>query len=172
MEKTALLVIDVQQGLFERESPIYKEAKFLDILNSVIDRAREAGVPVIFIQHSNDSTLVRGSRSWKLHQDIQPLKSESIVNKRQGNAFAGTDLKEMLTSLGVKAVVTTGIATQWCVRATTLGALDLGYDVTVISDGHSNFSKGAKRLINKWNNTFSEKGASLILARDVEFSQE
>ena len=63
-DNTALLVIDVQMGLFEKSTPIYKAEQVLENINTLMKNARRAGVPVIFIQHSNDKLLVKGSDAW------------------------------------------------------------------------------------------------------------
>jgi nicotinamidase-related amidase len=64
-EKTrnsALLVIDIQSGLFERATPIYNAEGVLENINLLINHTRISNVPVVFIQHSNDKTLVKDSR--------------------------------------------------------------------------------------------------------------
>jgi len=89
----ALIVIDVQKELFERSTPIYQAGQVLKNINLLIDRARQVGVPVIFIQHSNDNTLIKGSDAWQLHPEIQPMESETLIHKRHGNAFIETQLQ-------------------------------------------------------------------------------
>jgi nicotinamidase-related amidase len=165
----ALLVIDVQMGLFERATPVFEAEQVLENINTLITNARQAGVPVIFIQHSNDKTLVRDSDAWQLHPEIQPLDDEDIIHKHHGDAFKETELHDELEKRKVKTVVVTGLVTHGCVKATSLGALDKGYRVVLVSDGHSNTSKDAPRLIKKWNQAISEKGAELIETKDVDF---
>jgi nicotinamidase-related amidase len=167
----ALLVIDVQQGLFERSTPIYRAEQFLDNLNTLIGAARRAGVPVLFIQHANEGTLVEGSAAWQLHPRIQPLPPEPVVHKRYGNAFEETVLPQELASRRVGTLVITGLVTHGCVRATSLGALELSYRVILVSDGHSNFSKQAARLITTWNQKLHGLGAELRATREIDFSQ-
>jgi len=95
---TALLVIDVQQGLFKKSTPIYQADVLLENINLLIDRAHQAGVPVFYIQHSGSKTLVKGSQDWQLHPELQPQKKDIIVHKQHGNAFEDTNLKELLKS--------------------------------------------------------------------------
>ena len=92
----ALLVIDVQKGLFQRSTPIYRAERVLENINILINKARQNDTPVIFIQHSNKNTLVKGSNAWQLHPEIQPLDDEDIIHKLHGNAFEGTNLHEEL----------------------------------------------------------------------------
>ncbi|MGD8455383.1 MAG: cysteine hydrolase [Anaerolineales bacterium] len=167
---TALLVIDVQTGLFERTNPIYEAEQVLENINSLMRDARKMGVPVIFVQHANENTLKRDSREWQLHPDIKPLKGEVLIHKVHGDAFIDTELKDELEKRNVKALVVTGLVTHGCVKATSLGALKRGYEVTLVSDGHSNFSEEAPKLIKKWNQEVGRKGAEVVAAKDVDFS--
>ena len=165
----ALLVIDVQRGLFEKSTPVYQAEPFLENLNLLIDKARKQGVPVIFVQHANDSFLQKGSDAWQLHPAIQPKEDEIIIHKCHGDAFVETDLQAELEKSNVSELVVTGLVTQGCVRATSLGALSRGYHVILVSDGHSTYSKGAAKIIEQWNLTLSEKGVELIPTKNVYF---
>jgi nicotinamidase-related amidase len=167
--KTALLVIDVQQALFERPIPVYKGEEFLHNVNTLIDRARKAGVPVIFIQHSNDTLLVKDTPGWQLHPQIQPKAGEPIIRKLEGNAFAKTNLVEVLRERQASHLVICGLVTHGCVKNTCLGALELGYRVTLVKDGHSNMSEEAPRLIEEWNKKLGDMGAVLKTAVEVSF---
>jgi nicotinamidase-related amidase len=165
----ALLVIDVQRALFERPNPIYQAEQLLANINALIDGAREASVPLYYIQHANERTLVEGTDGWRLHPGLRPPAGEPVIHKRQGNAFIGTSLGDELASQGVTELVVTGLVTQGCVRATCLGGLELGYRVTLVRDGHSNWNKGAARLIREWNRKLSDLGVSLKAAAELEF---
>jgi nicotinamidase-related amidase len=168
-DNQALIIIDVQTGLFEKSTPIYQAEQLLINLNHLIRKARKAGVPVFFIQHANDKTLVKGSDAWQLHPELKPLENEDIIHKGHGNAFIETRLNQELANRNIKNLVLTGLVTHGCIRATCLGALDLGYKVVLVSDGHSSFRKDAPKLIKKWNQAISEKGAVLMKTQDVYF---
>lgn len=169
--KIALLVIDVQKGLFEKSTPIYRAKQVLENINFLIDKARHEGVPVIFVQHSNHKTLEKGSEAWQMHPEIQPLAEEIVIHKLHGNAFEGTNLREELEKRNVSVLVAMGLVTHGCVKATCLGALGEGYKVVLVSDGHSSYSKDAALLIEKWNSVISEKGADVIEAQKVRFAR-
>ena len=165
----AMIVIDVQKGLFERSIPIYKAESVLENINILIKGARDVGVPVIFIQHSNKTTLVKGSDAWQLHPAIQPLDNEEIVHKLHGNAFKDTILHDWLEHRNVNVLIITGLVTHGCVKATSLGAIEKGYKVVLVCDGHSNYSKDAFKMIEKWNQAIKKEGAELIGTQDVDF---
>jgi len=164
----ALLVIDVQQGLFRKST--YKAEQLLDNINTLIDRAHRSGVPVFFIQHSGAKTLVKGSHDWELHPQLHRLATDPIVHKEHGNAFEDTVLNAALKSGQMTNVVVTGLVTHGCVRATCIGALQLGYRVTLVKDGHSSYSKQAAKLIEEWNQKLRVMNVELQSTSEIEFS--
>lgn len=166
---TALLVIDVQQELFEKSTPIYQADTLLGNICALIERAHDAGVPVFFIQHSSDKILLRGTDGWQLHPRLEPQAADRVVEKHHGNAFEKTELKAALDSLSVEKLVLAGLVTHGCVKATCQGALKLGYDVTLASDAHSSFSPKAAEMIAEWNEKLSQAGAALVETREIQF---
>ena len=168
---SALLVIDVQNEQFEASTPVYEADQLLQNINLLIAKARQEGVPVFFIQHAADRYLIFGSDGWQLHPQIQPIAGEPIIHKRHPNSFEDTDLQAELSKKGVSQVVVTGLVSHGCVRATCLGALKEGYKVVLVSDAHSNFSKDAPGMIEKWNRELSSKGALLVETKSVTFQE-
>jgi isochorismate hydrolase len=122
----ALLVIDVQKELFEKSTPIYRAQQLLENINTLIDKARQEDVLVVFIQHSSNKILKKGSAGWQFRPEIQPLAEEVIIHKLHGNAFEETNLREELEKRNVSVVVVTGLVTHGCVKATCLGAMEEG----------------------------------------------
>jgi nicotinamidase-related amidase len=169
--RAALLVIDVQRGLFEKSTPVHNAEQLIDNVNTLINGARHAGAPVIFMQHANEGTLAEGSEAWRLHPRIQPLLTEPIILKRHGNAFEETVLQQELDARRIGTLVIAGLVTHGCVRATCLGAMALGYKVILVSDGHSSWSKKAAKLIEEWNEKLSQLGARLKATGETDFCQ-
>lgn len=169
MNNTALLVIDVQQGLFRKSTPIYEAEQLLENINLLVDRAHGENVPVFYIQHSDNRSLVKGSHDWQLHPELHPQRIDNILHKQHGNAFEGTNLDELLKSKNINHLVVAGLITHGCVKATCLGARQLGYGVTLVQDGHSSYSKEAARLIEEWNQKLNAQGCGLKLTSEIEF---
>lgn len=169
-DNSALLVIDVQQGLFERSTSIYNAGDLIVNINKLVDRAHANNAPVFYIQHSNQDSLVKHSPGWQFHPHIQPLTQDSIVHKQNGNAFEETGLDASLKARNVSCLVITGLISHGCVKATCLGALALGYEVTLVSDAHSNSGKQARKIIEDLNNKMVLKGARLMSTAEVAFS--
>jgi len=131
--KSALLVIDVQNqvvdGAFNKEQVIAN-------INTAVGKARAAGVPVVWVQHSDDWMAI-GSEDWQIVPQLSPAEGEPKVGKLYRNSFEATNLEEVLAELGVGHVYVCGAQTNNCVRFTSHGALDRGYDVTLIKDAHT-----------------------------------
>ena len=168
-DKTALLVIDVQQGLFEYKLPIYMADELLENINNLVKKAHENDAPVVYIQHTNKKHLKQNSREWQFHSAIKPQKRDHHIHKQSGNAFMNTGLAELLHSLGVKQVIACGLVTQGCVRATCLGGLKLGFDVVLANDAHSTTGKTADNIIKRTHKELSEAGVTLLPAEEVVF---
>jgi nicotinamidase-related amidase len=136
---TALLIIDVQLGMFEESDPVYRGDELLATINDLIARARDAGVPVIYVQHSGgDGHLLEpGSPGWPIHPAIAPARGELIVHKRHPDSFQETALQHELEIRRVRRLIVAGIQTEYCVDTTCRRAYSLGYDVTLAQDAHS-----------------------------------
>lgn len=98
--------------------------------------ARAAAVPVLWVQHS-DEELAYGSPQWQWVPELMPLEDEILIHKQYNSCFQQTELETKLATLGATHIALAGAATNWCIRATAYGALDLGYDLTLIEDAHT-----------------------------------
>ncbi|HEY1623444.1 MAG TPA: cysteine hydrolase family protein [Streptosporangiaceae bacterium] len=132
--KTALLVIDVQNGVMNGS---YNRDSVIENIGTMIEMARAADVPVIWIQHSDNEGLVTGTEAWQYVPDLVRHDAEPLVHKRYGDSFEDTDLEERLAERGVGRLVVAGAQTDACIRSTIHGAFARGYDVTLVSDAHT-----------------------------------
>jgi nicotinamidase-related amidase len=131
---TALLVIDVQNGVVAGN---YQRDAVVANIASLVEKARQEHVPVIWVQHSDDEGLERGSDNWQIVPELNPDGQEPLVEKRYGDSFEDTTLENVLSGLGVGRLVITGAQTDACIRSTLHGALTRGYDATLVSDAHT-----------------------------------
>lgn len=168
--RAALLVVDVQQGLFRRSRPIYGEQALLDTICALIIRARRAGAPIIYTQHTHRSVLAPGSLGWQLHPRLQTEPGDIIVHKRHGSAFRDTALVETLEAREIHVLVVAGLVTHGCVRATCVDGSELGYHIVLVADGHSNYQNDGHTFIQSWNEKLgSRPHVELRPAQDVAF---
>jgi len=169
--KPALIIIDVQVELFRKSIPVYQSEQLLEALAGLVERAHAAGILVIFVQHASDAYMPFGSDGWQLQPSLKPAETDKRIYKTHPNAFEGTELDEVLEEARVGTLVVAGLVTHGCVKATTLDALERGYQVILVSDGHSSYSVQAAELIEKWNGQLSAAGAELTVARAIDFSK-
>lgn len=130
---TALLVIDVQNGVVAGAP---RRDEVVANINSLVDRARAADVPVVWVQHA-DEELVQGSDPWQYVPELAFGEGEPVVHKSFGDSFEQTELEDLLAERGVGKVVVTGAQTDACVRNTLHGAFVRGYDATLVADAHT-----------------------------------
>ena len=130
---TALLVIDVQQGVVEGA---HERDTVVANVGALVAKARREQVPVVWVQHC-DEHLERGSDDWRIVPELAPDDSEPLVEKSYGDSFEDTSLEQVLADLGVGRLVVVGAQTDACVRATLHGAFARGYDATLVSDAHT-----------------------------------
>lgn len=105
---TALLVLDVQNGVVAEAHG--REAVVSNIA-ALVDRAREAGVRVVWVQHSDDR-LEKGSEAWEYVPELRRREPEVVVHKSFSDAFDGTDLEQVLAAAGVGRLLVAGAQTD------------------------------------------------------------
>ena len=145
---TALLVMDVQEGIVNR---FVQTDDFLKRINMVITAARAASVPVIYVMvtfrqgypeiSSNNKSFsaIKQQQSStmtarEIHPAIAPQPTDIVVTKRRVSAFSGSDLEVVLRAQGISHLVLCGIATSGVVLSTLREAADKDYQLTVLSD--------------------------------------
>ena len=136
--KTAVLVIDMQQGLCVGAGAAHDCAGTIARINAVTRQARAVGAAVIFVQHQSEAGyLVRGSPEWQLADGLDVQAGDLRVAKTTPDAFLGTELQALLQARDVGQVAICGMHTEFCVDTTTRRALALGYPVLLVADAHT-----------------------------------
>jgi nicotinamidase-related amidase len=130
---TALLVIDVQNGVVEGG---HERDAVVANVGGLVEKARREGVPIVWVQHS-DEQLARGSDGWRIVPELTPGDAEPLVEKSYDDSFDDTPLETVLSGLGIGRLVVVGAQTDTCIRSTLHGALVRGYDATLVSDAHT-----------------------------------
>jgi len=130
---TALLVIDVQNSVVARA---HERDAVVANVGSLVEKARQERVPVVWVQHSDDET-VRGTDGWRIVPELNPGDAEPLVEKHYGDSFEDTTLESVLSGLGVGRLMVVGAQTDACIRSTLHGAFVRGYDATLVSDAHT-----------------------------------
>jgi len=137
--KKALLVIDAQDAMFHLSKPLHKSDTVLSNIQTLIDQARSASVPVIYLQHtgSQSGVFAEGSPGWNIHSSVAPRQGDLVVKKDKADAFCRTLLLQHLNELSVENLVVCGFVTEGCVDTTVRRASSLGFKIELASDAHS-----------------------------------
>lgn len=140
---SALLIIDVQQGLCTGEYKAFESERVIERINLVSRRLRTAGAPVFLIQHeSTAGPLQFGSAGWRLADGLATEPSDILIRKKATDSFHNTELRGRLEERDIGGLVICGLQSEFCVDTTTRRALALGYPVVLVADGHSTLNNG------------------------------
>jgi len=142
LDRTALLVIDLQRGLDDPQLGPRNNPDCEANVAALLGAWRAAGRPVVFVRHDSvepDSPLRPGQPG----NDFKPVVSgdpDLLVAKHTSSAFLGTpDLHGWLEEHGITGVAISGVQTNYCCEATARTASDLGYDTLFVLDATYTF---------------------------------
>jgi len=151
---SALIIVDVQRDFMPGGAlPVPKGDEVIPALNSYIEVFSKLGRPIIATRdwHPQDHVsfkpkgpwpphCVQGTPGAEFHPDLRLPEDAIIVSKATEpdkeaySGFEGTDLAEGLRALRVRRLFIGGVATDYCVKATVLDGLRLGFEVFVLED--------------------------------------
>lgn len=148
--KTALLVMDIQNGIVSR---IGESTNVLFPLKNATAAARQNNIPVIFVrvgfsegypeispQNKTFTAIAKfggmivSDEATQIHEAVHPEPNEPVVTKYRVSAFAGSNLEIILRSQQIDTLVLSGVATSGVVLSTLREAADKDYILTVLSD--------------------------------------
>ncbi|TWI48981.1 nicotinamidase-related amidase [Pseudomonas duriflava] len=170
----ALLILDMQVGLFHGPDKPWRGERLLATLNELIVRAQKSDCSVFFARHIGPvgSPIERGSPLTELVGGLALNGTEIIFEKSRPNAFVFTALAEQLRSRGVETIVVAGMKTQYCVDSTCRAARDLGFETILIEDGHTCSDTpllSAESIINHHNSTLAGAFCRVMKAEECDF---
>ncbi|QBF27544.1 cysteine hydrolase [Pseudomonas tructae] len=173
--KRALLVLDMQVGLFHGPEQPWQGEQVLNRVNSLIAAAHAAQAPVFAVRHTGPegSPIAVDSPAWQLLPAlaIDPAR-DSVFNKTRPSAFFATSLAEQLRKAAIEELVIAGLKTQYCVDTNCRVARELGFDVVLVSDAHTCMDTpglSAEAIISHHNLTLGGAFARLQSTADVQF---
>ena len=133
----ALIVIDMQVGLFEGDPPRHDADGVIRRINEIAGVVRASGGMVIFIQHEDDGGLKRDTQGWEILPALERMDTDLSVRKQACDSFYETELADLLEQHGARQLIITGCATDYCVDTTIRAAASRNYEVVVVKDGHT-----------------------------------
>ena len=157
----ALIVVDMQNDFMPGGAlPVPNALSIIPVINEYIRVFEEAGALIVFTRDWHPPNhisfrsrggpwpphCVQNTPGAELHKDLRVPRNAIIISKafkEDEEAYSGfkgidlasgKDLNTILRERGVKRVFISGVATEYCVKATTLDAVDLGYQVFLLLD--------------------------------------
>ena len=171
MENKAVIIIDMLNDFVTGKLEAKRAIHIIPNIKRLVEAARKNKVPVIYSNDAHYPQDIEVTRKWGKHAikgtkgaevipELQPAKTDYIVEKRTYSGFYETGLDPLLRDLykgnGVKTVILTGLHTNMCVRHTAADAFFRGYHIIIASDGVEAFTQedqeqGLKYLENVYN---------------------
>ncbi|WP_404483078.1 cysteine hydrolase family protein [Pseudomonas sp. HT11] len=171
----ALLIIDMQNGLYDGPDKPFERERVLGTINQLIQRARSAHAPIFVAQHigPSGSPIEAGSPLWQLWPGLQvDAARDHVFNKTRPSCFLGTDLAQQLAAAQVDELVIVGMKTQFCIDTTCRVAVELGFSVTLPEDGHTCMNTNAlpaEAIIEHHNETLAGAFVKRVKAHSIAF---
>jgi nicotinamidase-related amidase len=176
MNKTALLLIDLQLGLLREPSCVFRGSEVVALAANLLRRARLAAVPVFHLRHDggpHDDDLGRETPGWFHHPDVVPRPGEPVIDKTTSSGFISGELDRRLRELGIESLVVAGLQTDFCIDSNCRIACNLGYGILLAEDAHSTYDSPeltAAQIIRHHNRVLSGSGmVRLKPAVDINF---
>src|SRR5579875_384924 len=121
--------------MLEPPDPVPAAARLIEAGDRLLDRAREQGARVVHVRNNGPAgdPDEPGTPGWQLYHRV--ADGESVLDKHSADAFADTALAELVPA-GTEITVA-GLASDFCIEATVLGALGRGYPVRLVRGAHA-----------------------------------
>lgn len=169
MEHSALVVIDIQNALFEEAVKPYQCEIFLSNVSTVLAAFRSRNLPVIYVQHTEDGNFREGSHGWQIYPQVAPQHDDMLVKKTTWDAFHMTNLDDLLKQRQIDCPVFVGMQTEYCFDTTVRSSFSHGYRGILLSDAHTTFDSGvlpAEQIIRHHNSVLCGRFAEGMTSED------
>lgn len=142
--QTGLLLIDLQQGLFQGATAVTGADALRLRLSNLATSFGCAGMPIWVAQHTGPSMtpLAEGAPAWQLLPEFSQLPLRRFL-KTKPSCFFQTSLAAELSQAGVRHLVIAGAKTEYCIDTSCRIAAELGFIPWLVTDGHSTVADSA-----------------------------
>lgn len=137
-QKTALLVIDVQNEYFDGKWPIPEGSAALERIEQALETSHSAGATVVYIQHAIANPayglFVPGSHGFDLHPRLHPRREDPRIVKNYPGSFSKTELETTLRQRRIETIVISGYMTHMCCDTTAREGFQRDFRVLFLDD--------------------------------------
>jgi ureidoacrylate peracid hydrolase len=181
-ERTALVIVDMQ-NLFCNRNPESRSNAVIEGNVRLLEKARKAGVKVIFIQstrtpdaleftkYGKEPMLLEGTWEWEIVKELAPLPDEIVMRKYSHDPFARTELDEILIREEIvptdTTIIVTGVSASVCANAACLGFSNRHYMTIIPMDCQASSSVEEEAMIFA---KYHENSYAFTLSTMVEFT--
>jgi nicotinamidase-related amidase len=163
MNKSCLIIIDMQNGVFKQKNEVFNSAIIIKNAENCIRNALSNNIEIVITQHENKSSLIKHSEAWDLFDSLKNYSNKTyILEKKHPSIYKNTELQIFLQQNEISTIYIGGLVSNGCVKAACLESNKNGYNVFLISDCHSTVYKNAGKIITEVNNEMEEAGIDLI----------
>ncbi|MGI9412495.1 MAG: cysteine hydrolase family protein [Hyphomicrobiales bacterium] len=136
LDASTVVMIDCQNEYVDGKLPLVGIGPALDEGARLLEKARAAGTPIVHIVHEGKAGGVfdLDGHGGQIAAQVVPADGEPIVKKPLPNAFAHTELHDLLQEIGRKEIIFAGFQSHMCISSSARAALDLGYRATVVAN--------------------------------------
>lgn len=155
--KTALLVIDVQEGTTGKHSAypgfIDQAKNLIEVINNLSTVSQQSGVLIVYIKQETENftvnfltnnALAKGTPNAEIDDRVDIL-SKHIFSKQVQDPFSNPELDKFLVANQINRLLITGLDINGCAGAAIDAALKRAYEVLVVEDGVISETEEAKK---------------------------
>jgi nicotinamidase-related amidase len=170
---TALLLVDAQRNMLVGDEAAPSTSETRDVLSGLLDKARNARAVVVHVQNDGLGGSVDEPHTdgWELV--FAPLDDEVVVRKDECDTFlSNPDLGAVLRDRVVDRVVVAGLQSEFCIDATSRGALGEGFAVVLPRGAHATYNSDvpAAEVSAGIETSLESEGVEVVDLAEVDFS--
>ena len=128
----------------------------------LLKTCRDKGFEIVHVKPENEAEVNRkiglvvpsGTEALTIYQAVKPRRGELVFSKANGEAFTGTRLDFVLRNMRVDSLIVCGLMTDQGVLLSTIHAVDLGYNVMLVEDACTTFTREAHETFINWYRIF------------------
>ncbi|WP_411350176.1 cysteine hydrolase family protein [Paenibacillus sp. WLX2291] len=177
--KQALIIIDMQEIFFNsKDNALYQRESLIEHVNTLIGKARDNDIPIVFIQHSDENPsdeLYPGTPDWEISAQLSRKPEDTVIRKTRWDSFYRTSLLDWLRRNEIEQMIFAGAQTEFCLDTTLRNAYSIGYQHNIVAaDAHSTLDSSilsAEQIMRHHENVWHRRFATVQSVEEIVFGQ-